>query len=112
MRSILDGHIVLARELGQAGHYPAIDITASISRVFTRVVTAEHRAAAQRLRALAAKHNEIRFLVQVGEYKPGTDATADAAIQRWPAIEALLRQAPEDSSTFSDTLQQLLEAIA
>ncbi len=107
VRSILDGHIVLSRELGQAGHYPAIDVLASASRVFTRVAAAEHRQHALRLRALMAKHAEIRFLLQVGEYKAGSDVLADAAIQAWPAIEALLRQPPDHCTAMSDTLAQL-----
>ena len=111
VRSILDGHIVLSRELGQAGHYPAIDIPASISRVFNRVAAPAHRAAALRLRALIARHAEIRFLVQVGEYKPGADALADAALERWPAIEALLRQPPDDDCAFAQTLQRLHEVV-
>ena len=68
--SILDGHIVLSRKLGQAGHYPAIDVLASASRVFTRVTSREHQQAALRVRALMAKHEEIRFLLQVDEYAP------------------------------------------
>ena len=112
VRSILDGHIVLSRELAQAGHYPAIDVLASASRVFNRVVQPDHRAAALRLRALMAKHAEIRFLLQVGEYREGSDLLADQAIARWPAIEALLRQPPEESSDFGDTLQRLAEVIA
>ncbi|HET9642762.1 MAG TPA: FliI/YscN family ATPase [Burkholderiaceae bacterium] len=112
VRSILDGHIVLSRELGQAGHYPAIDVLASASRVFTRVATPAHRADALRLRALMAKHAEIRFLLQVGEYKAGSDALADAAIERWPRIEALLRQPPETGTPFDETLRQLREVVA
>jgi type III secretion protein N (ATPase) len=107
VRSILDGHLVLSRQLGQANHYPAIDVLASASRTFGRVTSPEHRAAAARLRALMAKHAEIRFLLQVGEYRAGSDALADEAIAKWPAINALLRQPAETASAFPDTLAQL-----
>jgi len=70
-RSILDGHIVLSRKLGAANHFPAIDVLASASRVQNAVVTAEHRAAAGRLRELMAKYAEVELLVKIGEYKRG-----------------------------------------
>ena len=107
VRSILDGHIVLSRKLGQAGHYPAIDVLASLSRLFTRITAADHRAAATRVRALLAKHAEIEFLVQIGEYKPGSDALADAALAARPAIDALLRQDGDDAAPFLTTLALL-----
>ena len=106
-RSILDGHIVLSRKLGQAGHYPAIDVLASASRVFNRVTTRAHQDAALRTRALMAKHEEIRFLLQVGEYAAGSDELADAAIAAQPAIDAMLRQRPDEASGMDDTLDQL-----
>ena len=112
VRSILDGHIVLSRELGQAGHYPAIDLLASTSRVFNRVTTPAQREHALRLRALMAKHAEIRFLLQVGEYRAGSDDLADQAIARWPAIEALLRQPPDEATPFAETLRRLREVVA
>lgn len=92
VRSILDGHILLSRKLGSAGHYPAIDVLGSLSRLFPRLATPGHRAAATQVRALMAKHAEIEFLVQVGEYRAGADAVADRAIAAKPEIEALLRQ--------------------
>lgn len=92
VRSILDGHVVLSRKLGAAGHYPAIDVLQSLSRLFPRVTSAEHRAAATRVRALMARHAEIEFLLQIGEYKPGSDALSDEAIAAKPEIDALLRQ--------------------
>ncbi len=112
VRSILDGHVVLSRELGQAGHYPAIDVLASASRVFTRVAAPAQQRQALRLRALMAKYAEIRFLLQVGEYRPGGDALADEAIARWPRIEALLRQGADQASPFGETLRQLDEVLA
>ena len=112
VRSILDGHIVLSRELGQAGHYPAIDVLASASRVFNRVADADHRAMALHLRALMAKHKELRFLLQVGEYRPGSDALADEAIARWPAILTLLRQPHLEATAMADTLQRLRELLS
>lgn len=106
-RSILDGHIVLSRQLGQAGHYPAIDVLASASRVFSRVTDRAHQDAAMRVRALLAKHDEIRFLLQVGEYAPGSDALADDAIAAQPALQALLRQRPDEGTPFEQTLAAL-----
>ncbi len=92
VRSILDGHILLSRKLGAAGHYPAIDVLGSLSRLFPRLAAPAHMAAATRVRALMAKYAEIEFLVQVGEYRAGADPVADQAIAAKPEIEALLRQ--------------------
>lgn len=110
-RSILDGHIVLSRQLGQAGHYPAIDVLASASRVFTRVTGQPQQEAAQRVRSLMAKHEEIRFLLQVGEYAPGSDPLADDAIAAQPALQALLRQRPDEGTAFQETLAALQQFL-
>ena len=107
VRSILDGHIILSRKLGAAGHYPAIDVLGSLSRLFPRLAGPDHRAAAMRVRALMAKYAEIEFLLQVGEYKPGTDAVADKAIAARAEIEALLRQDADRNEPFSQSLMLL-----
>lgn len=106
-RSILDGHIVLSRQLGQAGHYPAIDVLASASRVFNRVTDRAQQDAAQRVRALMSKYDEIRFLLQVGEYAAGGDPLADDAIAAQPELQAFLRQHPDEASPMQET-QELL----
>ena len=107
VRSILDGHILLSRKLGAAGHYPAIDVLGSLSRLFTRLATPDHRAAATAVRALMAKHAEIEFLVQVGEYRPGADALADRAIAARPEIDALLRQPETERAAMANALLML-----
>ncbi len=111
VRSILDGHIVLSRHLAQAAHYPAIDVLASASRVFTRVADAAHREAAGRLRALMARHKEIEFLLRVGEYRAGSDPLADRAIERMPAIRGLLTQGSDESCWFDETVRILQETV-
>jgi ATP synthase in type III secretion protein N len=112
VRAILDGHIVLSRALAAAGHYPAIDVLASTSRVFPRVTAPEHHEAALRLRALMAKHAEIKFLLQVGEYKSGSDALADQAVERTPLIDALLRQRPDEATAFDEAVNLMREVVA
>jgi ATP synthase in type III secretion protein N len=107
VRSILDGHIILSRKLGAAGHYPAIDVLGSLSRLFPRLASPDHREAAQRVRALMAKHAEIEFLVQVGEYRQGSDPLADKAIAAKPEIEALLRQDAVTPEPFATSLMLL-----
>jgi type III secretion protein N (ATPase) len=107
VRSILDGHIVLSRKLGQAGHYPAIDVLGSTSRVFNRVATRQHQDATVHVRALLAKHAEIEFLLQVGEYKAGSDVIADEAIEKRLAIQGLLRQHHEETATLDGAVAQL-----
>ncbi|MEY4561542.1 MAG: EscN/YscN/HrcN family type secretion system ATPase [Pseudomonadota bacterium] len=107
VRSILDGHLVLSRQLGQANHYPAIDVLGSVSRTFTRVASPAHRQAAGHVRALMAKHAEIKFLLQVGEYRAGSDPLADEAIAKQAAINALLRQQSDETSALTTTLDQL-----
>jgi type III secretion protein N (ATPase) len=111
VRSILDGHIVLSRQLAQAHHYPAIDVLGSASRVFTRVAGEAHREAAARLRALLARHAEIEFLLRVGEYQAGSDPLADAAIERMPALRALLTQGADEASGFGETIARLQEVV-
>ena len=106
-RSILDGHIVLSRELGEAGHYPAIDPLASVSRLFTALAGPEHRATALEARRLLARYREVEFLVRVGEYKVGSDALSDRAIEAHEALKAFLQQGAEESVPLERALAQL-----
>jgi type III secretion protein N (ATPase) len=112
VRSILDGHIVLSRKLAQAHHYPAIDVLGSASRVFTRVTTPQHRDAAAKLRTLLARHAEVEFLLRVGEYQAGSDPVADKAIERMPAMKALLQQKSDEPTDFDQTIGQLREVVS
>ncbi|MEO9384614.1 FliI/YscN family ATPase [Chromobacterium phragmitis] len=111
VRSLLDGHIVLSRQLAEASHYPAIDVLASVSRVMHQVSAAPHRAAAAKLRRLLATWREIELLVRVGEYRPGQDPDADEAMRRRPALLALLRQQVDALDPFADTLAMLADAV-
>ncbi|MED5622308.1 FliI/YscN family ATPase [Ideonella sp. BN130291] len=104
VRSILDGHIVLSRKLASAGHFPAIDVLASVSRVMPQVVSAEHQAAAMRVRALLAKYQEMELLVQIGEYESGRDELADRAIAARSALQFFLAQAPHALQGFDQTV--------
>ena len=106
-RSILDGHIVLSRAMGEAGYYPAIDILASVSRVFPAITSAAHQQAATHLRKLLSKHNDVELLVQMGEYEKGSDALADESIQKFEQLRKFLSQLPQDTSAFKDTISSL-----
>ncbi len=103
VRSLVDGHIVLTRALADAGHFPAIDILRSVSRVMPRIVSARHAELALQLRALIAKLASIELLVQVGEYQPGSDPLADRALALRAAIDAFLRQPIFGNHEVSDT---------
>ena len=111
-RSILDGHIVLSRKLAAKNHYPAIDVQASVSRVMNSIVTKEHKQAAQRLRQILAKHASVELLVQIGEYKKGSDREADEALARIDAVNAFLKQGLAEKSTFEETLTALKRVVA
>jgi ATP synthase in type III secretion protein N len=111
LRSLLDGHIVLSRELAAADHYPAIDVAASRSRVMTHVTSTEHRKAAAELRELLAKHADIQVLLQIGEYKAGADKTADKAIRCKPNITKLLRQQLGERVSLPETVALLRRVV-
>ncbi|MBS1722938.1 MAG: FliI/YscN family ATPase [Armatimonadetes bacterium] len=110
-RSILDGHIVLDRKLTSKGHYPPINIANSLSRVMPMVTSADHVAEANRLRELMAAYSEVEDLLTVGAYKQGSKPVADEAIEKWPQINAFLRQDRETANDYEDTRAQLLEIV-
>ena len=101
-RAILDGHIVLSRQLAEAGHYPAIDIEASISRAMTAIVTPAQEQQVRQFKQLLSRYQRNRDLISVGAYAAGSDNLLDRAIALYPAIEAFLQQ---DMHTRSDYLQ-------
>ncbi len=103
VRSILDGHIVLSRAIGEQGVYPPIDILSSASRLINEVASKEHVSAAIRIRQLMAKYQELELLIQVGEYQAGADADADEAVAKRDAIKTLLAQHFAQSVSFSDS---------
>ena len=110
-RSILDGHIVLTRELATSGHFPSIDVLESISRV-SAIVPPAGKQDAQRLRRLLAAYRNVKELVEIGAYVAGTDPDADAALALMPAIEAFLRQDMDDSTPAPETWAALHELVA
>lgn len=109
VRSLLDGHIMLSRDLASANHYPAVDILASLSRIMPQLVSTQHRAAASHLRNLLAKYKEIEFLLRVGEYKHGSDPLADEAIRKMDEILRFLKQPSHDYSGFDATVNWLTQ---
>jgi flagellum-specific ATP synthase len=111
-RAILDGHIVLSRELAEAGHYPAIDIERSASRVMNNVAAREHLDAARRFRQLHAKYGKARDMIQLGAYAPGHDPELDAAVHAHPAMTALLQQDMHEPATLDASVHQLGGTIA
>ena len=110
-RGILDGHIVLARELAEAGHFPAIDVEKSVSRVMTAVTSREHLLRARRARAMLAKLTKARDLIQLGAYAPGHDADLDAAVRTRDALMHLLQQDMHERADLDASQQQLAEAL-
>jgi flagellum-specific ATP synthase len=101
-RSILDGHIVLSRELAAQNHFPAIDVLQSTSRVMRDVVSAQHYAAARLVTELLAVHRRAEDLITLGAYKAGANARLDRAVALMPAITTYLRQDMQDKSNFKD----------
>jgi flagellum-specific ATP synthase len=111
-RSILDGHIVLDRKLATAGHYPSIQALDSISRVANRITTPEQRWDAAELRRMMAAHRDIRELVEIGAYVPGTNPEADRAAAVWPQITGFLRQGLDERVTADQSWNALHALIA
>jgi len=107
VRSILDGHIYLSRKLAAANHFPAIDVLGSASRVMPRVAQPLHLRAAAVLRKQLAKYQDVELLLQIGEYKKGSDAEADEAIRNMPAIRKLLQQPADQLSGFDESVAAL-----
>lgn len=108
-RGILDGHVILSRKLAQAGHYPAIDVLDSVSRVADSVTDAAHRTARRQVVRLLAKYRQIEELVQIGAYARGSDPEADVAIQFVGEINALLRQGPLEQTTPDEARAKMLD---
>ncbi|MEO7852815.1 MAG: flagellar protein export ATPase FliI [Rubrivivax sp.] len=106
-RGILDGHVVLSRELAEAGHFPAIDIERSISRVMTSVASREQVATARRARQLLAKHNKARDLIQLGAYVSGHDSELDTAVALHPGLSLFLQQDMHQPAALDESFEQL-----
>nr|WP_321272625.1 FliI/YscN family ATPase [uncultured Tolumonas sp.] len=106
-RAILDGHIVLTRQLAESGHYPAIDIGASVSRVMPQIVPAPWMKSAHRLRQFYSRYQQIRELLPLGAYQAGADPEMDTAVQRYPALAAFLKQGLHEKDTLDVTLTQM-----
>ncbi len=110
-RAILDGHVVLSSELAEAGHYPAIDIEASISRVMVDVVAPEHDQVARRFKQIYSTYRQNKDLINVGAYRAGSDPKIDEAILMYPQLTRFLQQHMHEQVTWNDSLAGLVGAL-
>ena len=101
-RSILDGHIVLSRKLGQKNHYPAIDVLQSISRCMSQIVDKKHKQMAGRMKNVMATYNEAEDLINIGAYKSGSNRNIDYAIYKIDAVNKFLMQQTDEVTQLSD----------
>ena len=111
VRGIVDGHIFLSRKVAEMNHYPAIDVLGSISRLFTEIVTEEHKQAAYKMRKLMALYRENKYLIDVGMYNPGSNPRLDIAIELMPQINAFLQQRVSDSVSMDTTISTLISMM-
>ena len=110
-RAILDGHIVLSREIADRGHYPAIDIEASVSRVMNDIVEREHAAGARRFKQLYSTYQQHRDLISVGAYQRGGDPRVDEAVDYHPHLQAFLQQDMGEAVSITQSLQRLSQLM-
>ncbi|MBQ4831784.1 flagellar protein export ATPase FliI [Pseudoalteromonas sp. MMG010] len=110
-RAILDGHIVLSRELADSGHYPAIDIEKSISRVMPQVVSEQHMQQARVLKQVYSMYQQNKDMITLGAYQKGTDKMLDQAINMMPRVNQFLQQGMRDVITYDDALQGLAQLL-
>lgn len=108
-RSLLDGHIVLSRKLADRGHYPAVDILQSVSRLMPAVVSDEHRAAAQKLKEIYATYVDAEDLINIGAFSPGSNRRIDGAISLIDRINDFLVQPSRQRTTLAETVRQLAQ---
>lgn len=111
VRGIIDGHIMLSRKIAMKNHYPAIDITASISRLMSEIVSGEHKANASKIRKIMSLYQENADLISIGAYKTGSNPELDDAIGRMPAINEFLQQPVDVKVEFSDTVDMINEIL-
>ena len=107
MRSILDGHIVLSRQLAMQGHYPAIDVLNSVSRVMSDIVSDEHAEAARTIIRSMAEYNNSEDLINLGAYQQGGNARLDAAIQMKEPIDQYLQQSRRTAVNLEESWRNL-----
>jgi len=109
VRSILDGHIVLSRDLASKGHYPAIDILNSVSRLMNSIVSSEHQEAAKKLRRILAIYKEAEDLINIGAYVKGSNPEIDYALKFIGKVNSYLIQDLEDHTPYREGIRQLIE---
>lgn len=109
VRGILDGHIVLSRSLAQKGHYPAIDVLASVSRVMNDIVPEEQKAASRELKRLLATYRESEDLINIGAYQSGSNAEIDRSIRYYEAIRSFTTQRTDEKVDFADVQKRLID---
>lgn len=110
-RGILDGHIMLSRKLAGLGHYPAIDVLNSISRVMPMIVSEEHVENARKFKEIMAEYNEVEDLINIGAYKIGTNPKIDEAIEKMPDIKKFLTQRVDDAFDFDYSANMVEEIV-
>jgi len=108
-RAILDGHVVLSREIAESGHYPAIDVEASVSRVMNDIVSEEHLLAARRFRQIYSTYYKNQDLISVGAYKEGSDPRVDEAIRYYPQLTQFLQQDKQTAVDLNQSVGSLLD---
>lgn len=111
VRATLDGHVVLARRLADRGHYPAVDVLASVSRVMHSVVDAEHLDMVRRLKAILSTYSEAEDLIKIGAYARGSSPLIDRAIELMPQVDAFLRQGVGEKESGAGALQKLRSVV-
>ena len=112
VRGILDGHIVLSRQLANANHFPAIDVGASISRLMVEIVSPEHRDLAGKLRDIMSVYEKNADLVSIGAYKPGSNPKLDHALKKMDAINQFLTQGINEAFSYDESLSQLRRIVS
>ncbi len=107
-RSILDGHIVLTRELAARNHYPAVDVPHSVSRLMTNLVSDEHKKSAGQLREVLARYTEAEDLINIGAYVKGSNPKIDYALSKIDQVNGFLKQGTFEKVNFEDTVNQII----